>query len=254
MYEQLYHQFSGIDDTHWWNIYRRELVGDLLKNTSFPEKSKILDAGCGTGGNLRFLARYSSELYGLDLSETAISFARQKNPGASIISGDINNINNFYRPGFFNLITIFNVLYHVWVKNDYDVLKKIFDLLSPGGILILSEPAFRLLWRNHDLLDMGKTRYSRRELSGLLEQCGFKIECATCFNSPSFFPALALKIAEIFLPAPDPEKSQIKELEINGALISAAALYLLSFERKIIKKFRSIPIGTTLLIKARKPA
>ena len=70
-----YQQLAEIEDTHWWFVYRRKLIGNLLERSGGVAGELALDIGCGTGGNLPFLKRYCANVCGIDLSEYAIALA-----------------------------------------------------------------------------------------------------------------------------------------------------------------------------------
>ncbi len=50
---------------------------NLAKGLISPD-AKILEVGCGTGNNLWFAAREGFEVFGIDISETAIDFAKKR--------------------------------------------------------------------------------------------------------------------------------------------------------------------------------
>jgi len=149
-------------------------------------------------------------------------------------------------------VTIFNVLYHQWVKSETKVIEQIFKLLKPGGYLLLTEPAFDFLFRNHDLLDMGRKRYTLGEFKKILENSGFQIVKATYFNSICFIPALLLKLIESLKP-PKKQHFGANELNIPSPLINKMFLTIISWERQIINLLVSLPFGVTLLCLAQKP-
>jgi hypothetical protein len=43
-------------------------------------------------------------------------------------------------------------------------------LLELGGVLLITVPAFRLLWTNHDILNQHRTRFTKAGLRNLLER------------------------------------------------------------------------------------
>ena len=52
-----YQQMDELEATHWWFVARREIIQTVLTRLiELPASSKILEAGCGTGGNLDLLA------------------------------------------------------------------------------------------------------------------------------------------------------------------------------------------------------
>ena len=64
------------------------------------------------------------------------------------------------------------VLEHV--RNEVAFLDRIRELLNPGGQLILSVPARKKLWSNHDDIVGHLRRYEKKEITNLLSRQNFK--------------------------------------------------------------------------------
>jgi 2-polyprenyl-3-methyl-5-hydroxy-6-metoxy-1,4-benzoquinol methylase len=56
------------------------VVSDIIRLTKGKDrkKLKILEIGCGTGNNLWFAAELGMQVYGLDISETAIQYGKSR--------------------------------------------------------------------------------------------------------------------------------------------------------------------------------
>lgn len=55
--------------------------------------SRVLDAGCGIGTSLEYLHRtFGCEIYGIDISNTAVAAARAANPDALILQADASSL------------------------------------------------------------------------------------------------------------------------------------------------------------------
>ena len=53
MEQEVYGQLYAMEDDHWWFRGRRAVIWALLGRARLPDSPRILDAGCGTGRNLR---------------------------------------------------------------------------------------------------------------------------------------------------------------------------------------------------------
>ncbi|QLL22913.1 class I SAM-dependent methyltransferase [Actinobacteria bacterium IMCC25003] len=69
-------------------------------------------------------------------------------------------------------IGIFDVLEHL--SNPEIVLREIYRVLKPGGVLLTSVPAYQWLFSDFDLQIGHFRRYSRKSLSSLLNETNFK--------------------------------------------------------------------------------
>ena len=254
MKDALYYQLSEIQKTHWWHVSRRYMVTELLKRY-FPKKCLLgLDVGCGPAGNLSVLKLFCENVIGFDLSQTALKIAKKEFPLENFILGDANKLVDSFVSTKFGLATVFNVLYHNWINDEVAVLRQIYQLLEPGGRIVVTEPACKFLMRRHDVLDMGKTRYSLNGLKHMLVKSGFVVEVATYFNFFSFLPVLLLKFIERFLPVGvDSDDERVKEIELPPKWINDFMVSVLKTETGLTKLFGGLPIGLGVMIIARKP-
>lgn len=257
MNQGLYYHLAKIEDCHWWFAYRRKLAEDFLSQINMDGDIRGLDIGCGTGGNLELLEKYCHDVIGMDFSETAISLAEKKYLKAKFIQGDANHLSHLFEPESFGLITIFNVLYHEWIINELDVLRQCNNILSPGGIIVVTEPAFNILKRRHDIQAMGKRRYRLGQFEGLLKAAGLKVIAGTYFNALSFLPAFFLSLMDRLYDIKKKgiiKENFVKELQMPGNKIDRILLRLMDAERKIISSTSKLPFGVTLMCIAQKPS
>src|SRR5690606_38364130 len=73
----------------------------------------------------------------------------------------------------FDLVGAFDVLEHI--EEHETVVQNIKQSLKPGGGVIITVPQHPLLWSKNDDIACHKRRYTRHELSELLQKNGFEI-------------------------------------------------------------------------------
>ena len=81
MKRQDYEYLFELEEDFWWFAGMREITASLLNPIlSRDANRRILDAGCGTGGMLSWLQRYSGsrEVTGIDFSATGLQFCRRR--------------------------------------------------------------------------------------------------------------------------------------------------------------------------------
>ncbi len=129
----------------------------------------ILDYGCGTGRNIKYLLEYfpKSKIYGCDISKKSIEYASAKYPLATFLSCDECSTNNKY-----DLIIVSCVLHHVPVLERNKVIKIIYDLIADSGSIIIFEhnpynPITRSIV-DKCLLDKDAILLKRKEIETLL--------------------------------------------------------------------------------------
>lgn len=225
------------EERHWWYRGMRQITAALLDQWyRGPRPARILDAGCGTGGMARWLARYG-QVTGVDISSEALVRAQVRH-GSALAQGSVDALP--FLSESFDLVTSFDVLYHLDVKDDVSALTEIRRVLCPGGMLLIRVPAHNWLRGRHDVAVHTRHRYARGELAEKLARAGLAVRHMTYANS-ILFPLAPLKrmlerddqdgIPDLWQP-PGP---------INGALTG-----ILTLEGKLGAR-RSIPIGLSLI-------
>lgn len=240
-YELSYQQ----EDTHWWFVGRRELAQQLLARrlASSPD-ARLLDVGCGTGGNLQSLARQWTA-HGLDISPAALYFARRR-PLNRLLQA--SGLALPYPANSFDVVTVFDVLYHRWITDDSRALGEMARVLKPGGWLLLTDSALPGLWSSHDEIYFARQRYTLAVMRRKLQQAGFSPQVCSYANF-LLLPVVALvRLSMNWLPVySDLDRAGAFPGWLNGALtrVRAAETCWLSHDH-------SLPIGASLVCLARK--
>ena len=117
---------------------RARVVRQLVAR--YAPSGPFLDAGCGTGLNLRNLPSGS---VGIDINPRNVELVRGRLPGHQIVLGDIEAMP--FADDRFGAVVCTEVLEHV--PNPETALAEIRRALRPGGVLIGSVPARSLIWR-----------------------------------------------------------------------------------------------------------
>jgi SAM-dependent methyltransferase len=177
--------------SHWWFVGRRRFIEKALDSLGLDRSASILDAGCGSGGNLTMLAGFG-KVYGFELDDDARAVAESRGMG-QVSEGFLPDAIPF--PGIsFNVIGLFDVLEHL--DEPVAALQALRERLTDDGRLILSVPAYQWLWGPHDEIHHHKRRYSRSLLARHLEAAGYQVEFISHFNTLLFPLALLQRTFE----------------------------------------------------------
>jgi SAM-dependent methyltransferase len=246
MNPQEYDRMRQLEDWYWWFVARREaalrFTGDY-RPSSLP--LRILDAGCGTGALLDRLQSWPGvELYGLDYSGQALAYTRQRGHH-HLIQGDLTRLP--FPDGTFDVVTALDVVEHI--REDEGALREVNRILRPGGVLLVSVPAYRFLWGPHDTALQHFRRYTRREMATLMRRAGFRVSKLTYLLALLFPAFVAQRLLARLHPAPDHPKAQLVRVNqlVNRFLIRLQALEL------AIARHLSLPFGATVFCVAQKP-
>jgi len=227
MDKEQYDRLFQMEEQHWWYLGMQRMVGSLLSRYMDRRGSaRILDAGCGTGGMLKYLQRFGT-VAGVDLAPEAIEFCRKRSITA-MARASVERLP--FASESFDLVVSFDVLYHQAVLNDRLALKEFHRVLRPDGLVMIRVPAYDWLRGAHDVAVHTRHRYSRGELAAKLADAGFRVRKLSHVNS-LLFPVAALKrLAEgtahslrpdLDLPSPILNRLLLAALEIESALLPA---------------------------------
>ena len=140
--------------------------------------ARLLEIGCGAGILLQEAWRRGWKADAVELSVELVAVARRNNPEATIITGDIQNLEPTGTP--YDAIISLDVLEHVLVPMT--MIENCREFLKPGGLLMLQTPNARSLrsrtqGARWDMLDPDQhlNIFSPDALRVLLTTVGFDI-------------------------------------------------------------------------------
>jgi SAM-dependent methyltransferase len=233
---------SAIEGRHWWFVARRRIIAHLIERFIRPRAgAAVLEAGCGTGGNLALLAGYGA-LSAFEFDEEARALANARGVCVAVPGALPDGVIDVVPP--FDLIAMLDVLEHI--DDDRASLARLGGMLADDGQLLLTVPALPALWSNHDVLHHHKRRYTRASLSAVIEAAGLKVERIGYFNGLLLPLAAAQRWASRLTKHEEPLDA-VPAPWLNGALQAVFAS-----ERHLLGRV-SLPLGLSLYAIARKP-
>ena len=240
-----YLKLAEVEDRMWYFRALHDHVRQSLAAMNLAPGSRVLDAGCGTGGLIIRARQWPQQFswVGIDFMALACQLARER-CGAEV---DIREANITALP--FADATLDAVISLDVVSMVYDpevAVAEFFRVLRPGGVAVINLPAYMWMWSYHDDAVHTKRRYTRREVADLVRTAGFTVPLLTHWNS-LLFP---LVWARRKLFRSDADTSDVKEYP--GPL-DAILGGIMSLELAWIRMGGIWPWGTSVLAVARKP-
>ena len=236
-----------VEDQHWWHGGMRAITAALLDPLYCNDTIDILDAGCGIGGNVRFLQRYG-QVTGVDLSPVAAQFGKDQIRGA-MVRGSVLELP--FTNASFDLVTSFDVLYHRDVSNESQALSETQRVLRPDGRLLVRLPAYEFLRSKHDRAVHTRRRYTVRQVQKLIEGYGFVVERLSYVNSLLFPIPLTQRIFERLVPSLEQADS---DLALPSPMLNEVLRWPLATEAAWLGHGGGFPVGLSIMCLGRKKA
>lgn len=239
-----YTTLAAVELRHWWHGGMRAINAALLDPLYEDEGGlRILDAGCGTGGDALYLSRYG-EVVGLDLAPEATALAVERLPGR-FTRGSVLALP--FADASFDLVTSFDVLYHRGVPDEVLALDEARRVLRPGGWLLVRLPAYEWLRSRHDRQVHTRRRYTAADARRLLEDAGFRVERVTYALSLLFPLSLATRMLERF----SPDSGNESAMSLPIAPLNTALRMPMALEAAWLGMGGSFPFGLSVVCLAR---
>lgn len=239
-YEQMYR----VEDWHWWFVSRRRTVAALLQQSLNPGAGgRVLDVGCGTGGNLAALEQWG-RVSAIDVSGCPLSFARRRRSAALTQASALVLP---YPDRTFDLITAFDLLYHRWINDDEQVICEIYRVLKPGGWLLVTDSAMPMLWSSHDEIYYARERYTLAGMRRKLSSAGFRPRRCSYTNFLLLPVATLVRLATRRLP-----RTVVIELHPPPQWLNKVLVAVRELEVIWLKRNHTLPAGSSLICLAQK--
>jgi SAM-dependent methyltransferase len=234
------------DDRHWWYRGRRRVLHAALGKLALPEGAQVLDAGCGTGRTMQELRGYG-EVHGFDLNPAGVEHAK----GLGLADVRVARVEEIpYADDSFDLVTCLDVIEHT--PDDARSLRELRRVTRPGGWLVITVPAYQLLWSSHDVANEHYRRYGRSQLRAAGIAAGWEPAASTYFNTLLFLPGAAVRVLER-LRRPHKRRGR-PNVALTPRAWDGVLVWPMRIEAALIRHGARLPVGMSLMMVFRRPA
>jgi SAM-dependent methyltransferase len=241
MHPDEYVRMHSLEDHYWWFVGRRTLALGLLRRY-VKAQPRILDLGCGTGIISREMGEWA-DVVSLDMSPIALKFCQGRGLTQLVrADGTALPLAGERADALIGL----DIFEHI--DDHVKAFQETYRVLEPGGLLVLSVPAFKWLWGPHDVALMHFRRYTKPEVDARLREVGFEI-VKSSYSVFFLFPIVA--IIRFFEKRKKGEpKASLAPLPgwVNSVLIRIQAAEAWFIHRV------NLPWGSSVVVVARKPS
>jgi SAM-dependent methyltransferase len=245
---------ARIEDEHFWFRARNRVIFELTRRAaqSLARCDLVLEVGCGNGNVLRALKKAcpQSMVVGMELWFDGLKHA-QGRADARLIQADLRNWPIGRK---IDLVGMFDVLEHI--QDDRAVLSSLWNCLAPGGCLLLTVPAHQSLWSYFDEAALHCRRYSAGDLREKLTAAGFQVGFLSHFMA-SIFPLVWMVRKMRGLrkqKGMDDARAKTNDEFQLVPVVNQVLTLLLNLEARWLARGHRLPLGTSLVVVARKPA
>lgn len=219
--------------------YKTKVFNEILDHMD-PFRSnftELLDVGSGIGYFLYLVSKRGYKTTGLELSPVMIDYAKEKY-GIKLLSVDLRD-KILLKSNSFDIVTSLDVFEHL--LDPADVLKEIYRVLKPGGLIVLRYP--------NGLQTLLKCRlvaglYKKNRRAMLCAGAGGHINFWDKKTTYKFLLENGFEILDLWVPKP--EKYHTSLVNILKIVYGMAA--------KILYAVSGIHIGNSINVIARKKA
>ena len=226
-----YHaRISHVERDHWWYRGMRDLSAVLLEPWLARGDQNLLDAGCGTGGFLRWALDTGGlrTACGVDIVPTAVELARAEAPEADVRLGSILALPHASRS--FDIVVCNDVIQHIAQDDAVPALTELARVTRPGGAVLVRT-------RGSRRPGPGYHAYDRELLALTLERAGLSPVRITFANlGGSLLAALRRRTPRVL----ERERGEGIPRPVSS-LKAAVASRLIAIERRLL--IRRMPIA-----------
>ncbi|WP_322919801.1 class I SAM-dependent methyltransferase [Nocardioides renjunii] len=223
---------SSIDDpTYWWYAARNDLLRAGLGHW-VGRPARVLDVGSADGPSAHWLPQQGR--VAVDLDPRGLVAGRDACASALALP---------FRDATFDLVAAFDVVEHC--EPESQAVAELARVLSPGGRLLVSVPAYQWAWSDHDVRAGHHRRYTRRRIVAALEREGLEVERVT----HAFALVFPMFVAERLVRRLRPPAPGAGRLPRPAPAVDRLLRALCRREVRLLAR-RDLPFGSSILVAA----
>jgi SAM-dependent methyltransferase len=227
-------RYRELYERHWWWRARERMILDELERLApLRGSGRILDVGCGDGLFFDRLRQFGV----VEGVEPDLGLITDGSGYRDAIF--VGTFEEFLPKTRYSLIVMLDVLEHL--ENPMRALRHAVRMVEPDGKILVTVPAFRALWTQHDVLNAHVTRFTRRTFDVVARDAGFR----TVRQRYLFHWMYPVKLAVRFKEAVIGGRSRMPAVPsppMNDLLLRLSLL-----EDRVLGPLR-LPFGNSLLV------
>lgn len=243
LHPEEFRNLASSERDFWWFRGMRKILSAVLEPAlNGRNVRQVLDAGCGTGFNARWLQKERGwRVYACDLDLGAMPYARGQ--GLSrIVQSDVTVLP--FPDGCFDAVFSLDVLPHLAPGAERAALAEMARVTAPGGLLVLRAAALNLLRSRHSIWTNERQRFTRKRLQEAVENAGCRILRCTYANTLLLPVALfKFRVWEPLLRRPPASGLTPLPVQMNNLLS-----FVLSIEAAWLRAGFNLPLGQSLVV------
>jgi SAM-dependent methyltransferase len=246
--ELLYREMVELCNRHWWFRVHYRCLSDLVEPYLTGGRF-IFDVGCGPGGaSSQFSRSWERVFFDLNFRVLDSYIPRP----VLRVQADAQRLP--LGKNLADVVVCSDTLHQCSVRDVSAVVGELVRVCRPGGLVLLSEPAFDCLFGPHDDVEGGCRRFTRKRLEAALNQFPVEILRRTYLHPTAFLPALIIRKAQQIGGLQRTRLERHKtDLTVTNACLNYLFLVLGTCERFWLKRWE-FPLGTSVAVVARKRA
>lgn len=242
----LHEEVSG--DSHPIDLASRNDAVAQVRRLMPSDQSVIMEIGCSSCFLIRDLVQEFPKalIVGADVVKEPLYRLAETLPGVPLIRFDL--LQCPLPNQSIDLLVMLNVLEHI--EDDIGALQKAFNLLKPGGSLIIEVPAGPYLYDSYDAELRHFRRYSAKELHNKLVSVGFDVRRKSHLGFVVFPAFVAVKLLTKWFSLR--KKTAVVREQATSTADNKLIKIAMEFETKRLSSFE-LPFGIRVLMTAQKP-
>jgi SAM-dependent methyltransferase len=214
---------------YWWYSARAELLRTVFE-PHLPTGQRMLDVGSADGPSVSWTDGI--------VERTPVDIDPEGLPDGGVCASIMALP---FQDRAFGGISAFDVIEHV--DDDGAAVRELLRVLAPGGVLLVTVPAYQWAWSPFDVEAGHFRRYTRRRIVRLLRREGVLVTRAT-YAFAATFPLFVLDRLSARLglrKGEDPSASRLP------AWAERSLLRLASLDRRVLER-HELPFGSSVLV------
>ena len=225
-------RYYDYERNHWWFKARNKILINLIRKYTNQDKPAIVNIGAATGYSSKLMESIG-KVISVEYDPESYHFIKDELQ-LNAVQGSILGLP--FQDERFDVVCAFDVVEHV--ENDKKAIDEMIRVCKPGGIILVTVPAFQFLWSGHDIINHHFKRYRRSEIKKLFSNTETDRMYVSYFNCILFFPIAMVRLAgKIFskkAKKDTPLKSDFEKM--NSTLVNKVLYSFFYIENVLINR------------------